>query len=184
MILLYYTNNLTLFIAVIQGQVDADARGKLTQAEVSKTVEFYFKACAHVSYEESGALIKKLKRLGIDGDACDKNNRKALDEIEKKLTPEEQSVLKTLKAHRMVRPKDSLNINNFTLDSIDGLAPRLERGQLLGLPGLAAAKKARLNFKSHESLSYPNGEARTAKNVWQNGHTKPNGTHSRPIRGC
>ncbi|KAI1779470.1 hypothetical protein F4818DRAFT_141579 [Hypoxylon cercidicola] len=158
-----------LFRPIIQGQVDADVKGKLTQVEISKTVEFCFKAFAHVSFEEKEALVNKLKELGLDGDAYDENNRKALDELEKKLTPEEQSILKTLKGRRMVRPEDSLNIDNFTLDSIDGLAPRLERGQL----GLAVAKKAPLKFTAHDSLSFLNGEARAAKKTLQNGHAEP-----------
>lgn len=163
---------LTLSTTVIQGQVDADAKGKLTQTEISKTVEFCFKAFAHVSFEEKEALIKKLKDLGLDGDAYDESNRKALDELEKKLSPEEQSILKTLKGRRMVRPEDSLNIDNFTLDSIDGLAPRLEHGKL----GLTGAKKAEVKYTVHDSLSFLNGEARAAKLRQENGHAEPNGT--------
>ncbi|KAI0104012.1 hypothetical protein GGR51DRAFT_239765 [Nemania sp. FL0031] len=154
-----------LFRPVIQGQVDADAKGKLTQAEISKTVEFCFRAFAHVSFEEKEALVNKLKSLGVDGDAYDETNRKALEEVEKKLTPEEQSILKTLKGRRMVRPEDSLNIDNFTLDSIDGLAPRLERGKL----GLTTARKAEVKYTTHDSLSFLNGEARHANKTMQNG---------------
>ncbi|KAL4738166.1 hypothetical protein BDV11DRAFT_206155 [Aspergillus similis] len=149
-----------LFRPIIQGQADADAKGKLTQAEISKTVEFCFRAFAHVSFEEKEALVQKLKSLGHDGDAYDENNRKALEEIEKQLTPGEQTILKTLKGRRMVRPEDSLNIDNFTLDSIDGLAPRLEKGKL----GLTAAKKA-----GHEC------EARAAQKTVLNSHPEANG---------
>lgn len=148
----------------------------MTQAEISKTVEFCFKAFAHVSFEEKEALVKKLKELGLDGDAYDEKNRKALDEVEKKLTPEEQSILKTLKGRRMVRPEDSLNIDNFTVDSIDGFAPRLEHGKL----GLVAAKKAEVNYTRHDPLSFLNGESKAVKKTLQNGHAEPNGstTHS------
>jgi hypothetical protein len=156
---------------VIQGQVDADTSGHLTQAEISKTLEFCSKAFIHVSFEEKEALINKLKESGLDGDAYDENTRKALDEFEKKLTPEEQTILTTLKGRRMVRPEDSLNIDNFTLDSIDGLAPRLERGKL----GLAPAKKAQVKFTTHDKLSYLNGEARAANKLELNGHTGPQG---------
>jgi len=158
-----------LFRPIIQGQADADTKNSLTQNEISKTLEFCFKAFAHVSFEEKEALVNKLKTLGLDGDAYDENNRKQLDEFEKKLTPEEQSILKTLKGRRMVRPEDSLNIDNFTVDSIDGLAPRLERGQL----GLAPAKKAAVKFTTHDKLSFLNGEARAAKAV-PNGHAESN----------
>ncbi|KAI1163376.1 FAD/NAD(P)-binding domain-containing protein [Nemania serpens] len=160
-----------LFRPIIQGQVDADVKGKLTQAEVSKTVEFCFKAFAHVSFEEKEVLVNKLKSLGVDGDAYDEANRKALEEVEKKLTPEEQSILQTLKGRRMVRPEDSLNIDNFTLDSIDGLAPRLERGKL----GLTAARKAQVKYTMHDSLSFMNGEARAAKKTIKNGSVASSG---------
>lgn len=116
-------------------------------------------------------LVNKLKSLGVDGDAYDEANRKALEEVEKKLTPEEQSILQTLKGRRMVRPEDSLNIDNFTLDSIDGLAPRLERGKL----GLTAARKAQVKYTMHDSLSFMNGEARAAKKTIKNGSVASSG---------
>ena len=162
-----------LFRPIIQGQADADTKGKLTQTEISKTVEFCFRAFAHVSFEEKEALVKKLKALGHDGDAYDEANSKALDEIEKQLTPEEQAILKTMKGRRMVRPEDSLNIDNFLLDSIDGLGPRLERGNL----GLQAAKKAEVKFTRHDPLSYLNGEAREAGKTHSNGDAQTNGVN-------
>ncbi|KAM7194538.1 hypothetical protein V8F20_007894 [Naviculisporaceae sp. PSN 640] len=156
-----------LFRPVIQGTADADTKGKLSQAEISKTIEFCFRAFAHVSFEEKEALVAKLKSLGIEGDATDDSNSKALAEIEEKLTPEEQAILKTLKGRRMVRPEDILDIENFTLDSVDGLAPRLERGKL----GLAPAKKAPvMDITAQDKLSFLNGEARIAGKLEQNGH--------------
>ncbi|ROV88111.1 hypothetical protein VSDG_09379 [Cytospora chrysosperma] len=177
-----------LFRPIIQGQVDSDAQGKLTQGEISKTVEFCFKAFAHVSFEEKEALVNKLKQLGLDGDVYDEKNRKALEELEMKLTPEERSILKTLQGRRMVRPEDSLNIDNFTLDSIDGLAPRLERGRL----GLTAAKKASVKYTAHDPLSFLNGEARAAKKLevsqngnvaLQNGNSVTNGHTPAAVNG-
>ncbi|KAL8872460.1 MAG: hypothetical protein Q9174_001916, partial [Haloplaca sp. 1 TL-2023] len=153
-----------LFRPIIQGTADADTKGKLTQSEISKTVEFCFRAFAHVSFEKKEALVKKLKDLGHDADVADEANSMALEEIEKQLTPEEQQILTTLKGRRMVRPEDSLNIENFLLDSIDGLAPRMQRGNL----GLQAAKKAEVKFTKHDPLSYLNGE-------WKTGKTQPNG---------
>ncbi|KAL8336460.1 hypothetical protein RB601_000326 [Gaeumannomyces tritici] len=156
-----------LFRPVIQGTADADAQGRgLTQAEVSKTIEFCFRAFAHVSFEEKEALVAKLKSLGLDGDAHDEANSRALAELEEKLTPEERAILQTLKGRRMVRPEDILDIDNFALDSVDGLAPRLERGKL----GLAPAKKAPVTFTGHDKLSFLNGEARNAGKLEQNGH--------------
>ncbi|KAE8334963.1 hypothetical protein BDV24DRAFT_171736 [Aspergillus arachidicola] len=73
----------------------------------------------------------------------------------------------------MVRPEDSLNIDNFTLDSIDGLAPRLEKGNL----GLSPAKKAEVKFTTHDALSFLNGEARAAKKTLSDGQSQTNGNH-------
>lgn len=115
--------------------------------------------------------MKKLKSLGVDGDAYDEANRKALEEVEKKLTPEELSILQTLKGRRMVRPEDSLNMDNFTLDSIDGRAPRLERGKL----GLTAARKAQVKYTTHDPLSFLNGEARAASKAMKNGYIASSG---------
>lgn len=92
----------------------------------------------HVSAEDKDALVNKLKEFGLNEDAFNKTNSKALDEIEKGLTPEEQRIMKTLKGRRMVRPQDLLNIDSFSLDSIDGLKPRLKQGQL----GLVSIKEA------------------------------------------
>ena len=154
-----------LFRPVIQGTVDADVKGKLTQAEISKTVEFCFRAFAHVSFEEKEALVTKLKQLGLDGDVNDETNKQSLEELEEKLTPEERQILTTLKGRRMVRPEDSLSIENFTLDSIDGLAPRLERGEL----GLKPAKKAEIKLTGYDALSFMNGEARASGKLAQSG---------------
>lgn len=168
-----------LFTSVIQGQVESDAKGSLSQAEISKTLEFCFKAFAHVSFEEKEALVQKLKDLGLDGDAYDESNRQALADLEKKLTAEEQVILKTIKGRRMVRSEDSLNIDNFTLDSIDGLAPRLERGKL----GLTVAKKAAVKFTTIDRLSYLNGEARAGSHGAQNGSAGTNGNHVTNVHG-
>lgn len=143
----------------------------MTQAEISKTLEFCSRAFIHVPFEEKEALINKLKEFGLDGDAYDEDISKALHEFEKKLTAEEQTILTTLKGRRMVRPEDSLNIDNFTLDTIDGFAPRLERGKL----GLAPAKKAQVKYTTHDKLSYLNGEVRAANNIKLHGHTEPPG---------
>ncbi|KAI1297501.1 FAD/NAD(P)-binding domain-containing protein [Xylaria venustula] len=139
-----------LFRPIIQGQVDLDVKGKLTQADISKTVEFCFKAFTDISFEEKEALVNKIKSLGLDGELYGESNRKPLDELEKKLTPEEQAVLTTLKCRRMIRMEDAIHIDNFTLDSIDGLAPRLERGKL----GLMTAKRVEANLMPQDPLSF------------------------------
>lgn len=137
------------------------------------SLEFCFRVFAYVSFEKEEALVKKMKALGHNEDVYDQANSKALDEIEKQLTPEKQAILRTLKGRRMVRPEDSLNIDNFLLGSVDGLCPRLERGNL----GLQAAKKAEVKFTSLDPLSYLNGEARKAGKTHPNFDAQTNGVN-------
>jgi hypothetical protein len=46
------------------------------------------------------------------------------------LTTEEESIAKRIRARKMMRMEDSLGIDNFRTDVIDGLAPFLKRGSL------------------------------------------------------
>lgn len=159
---------------MIHGTVDADIKGNLTQTEISKTVEFCFRAFADVSFEEKEALVIKLKQLGLDGDANDEAHRQSFQELEKNLTAEELEILKTLKGRRMLRPEDSLHIDNFSLDSIDGMAPRLEHGKL----GLNVVKRGEVKSTAFDSMTFFNGEARASGKMVQNDITSahmPNG---------
>jgi hypothetical protein len=141
--------------AVIQGTVDADPTGKLSQNEVATTVEFCFKAFSHVTPEQKEAVVNKLKSLGVTEETGDNDEAivKALGEIEKSLTPEEAQVLDILRSRRMIR-EDGFNMDSFTLDAIDGLAPRMERGNL----GLAKAVAAKLNKSHMYSMDFLEGK--------------------------
>ncbi|PHH93312.1 hypothetical protein CDD83_7097 [Cordyceps sp. RAO-2017] len=125
-----------LFRPVIQGTTDADASGKLSRSDISKTIEFCFKAFTHIAPEQKEALARKLKALGLDVVAEEATAKKMIEDIEKNLTSDEAQVLRVLRSRRMIR-EDNFNIDSFTLDSIDGLAPNLERGKL----GLIKAEK-------------------------------------------
>jgi hypothetical protein len=95
-------------------------------------MEFCFKAFfTHLPMEKRDALLEKLKGYGLDAstDLSDENSLKAIEEVEKNLTPEEQQVLSILQGRRMVR-EDVFNIDNFALDSIDGLSPNMVHGNL------------------------------------------------------
>ena len=139
---------------VIQGTVDADSNGRFTQADISKAMEFCFKAFTHVTPEEKDALVAKLKSYGLDARADDESTQKAIDEIEKNLTAEELQVLNILRSRRMVR-EDGYNIDSFTLDAVDGLSPNMVRGKL----GLKKAESAKLNISNLYSIDYLEGKA-------------------------
>ncbi|KAK3297914.1 O-methyltransferase-domain-containing protein [Chaetomium fimeti] len=174
-----------LFRPVIQGTVDADPTGKLSQNEVATTVEFCFKAFSHVTPEQKEAVVNKLKSLGVTGQEADNDDAivKVLGEIEKNLTLEEAQVLDILRSRRMIR-EDGFNMDSFTLDAIDGLAPRMERGNL----GLAKAEMAKLNGSHMYSVDFLEGkrpgfraqEPTNGMNGHTNGHTNGHEQHEEP----
>jgi flavine halogenase len=144
---------LTNMTTVIQGTVDADTNGRLTRSDISKTIEFCFKAFSQISPQEKDALIAKLKSYGLDGQSGDEETQKAITEIEKNLTQEELQVLTVLRSRRMLS-EDIFNLESFTIDTIDGLAPKAELGKL----GLKKAKAAKLNKSSLFSTNYLEGK--------------------------
>ncbi|KAJ6438871.1 Tryptophan 2-halogenase [Purpureocillium lavendulum] len=137
---------------IIQGSVDADGSEKMSQSDISEVLQFCFRAFTYVSPEKKDALFEKLKHLGFE--AGDVNaTTTALEDVKKLVTPEEWHVIETLRSRRMIR-EDPFDIESFTLDTIDGLAPRLERGNL----GLTKAKKAKLDSSQFYSPSFLDGK--------------------------
>ncbi|KAK3304869.1 uncharacterized protein B0T15DRAFT_399340 [Chaetomium strumarium] len=113
----------SFFKPIIQGLADADVSGKLTQDLVSKSVEFCFNAFKDISPEARQAVLEKLDRVRVDPDAETK------EDLEK-LNADELAVLRTIRARQMLRAEDSLNIDSFADEVIDGFVPRLIRGKL------------------------------------------------------
>ena len=56
----------------------------------------------------------------------DSDNRANLD----KLTEDELKILNHIRAKQMLRFEDSLNLDHYSADAIDGLAPNLKHGSL------------------------------------------------------
>ncbi|KAK2767828.1 hypothetical protein FQN54_003989 [Arachnomyces sp. PD_36] len=133
--------NQIFVVLVIQGTVDADATGEMSQSKISKVLEFCYRAFTYVSPEQKDELFEKLKKLGVGSRQNDATATKALDDIQKHLTADELQVLETLRSRRMIRPFET---DGFTLDTIDGLAPNLVRGKL----GLVESKQANVD-KAH-----------------------------------
>ncbi len=63
-----------------------------------------------------------------------------------------------------------LHIDIFSLDSIDGLTPRLGRGKLV----LMTARRAQVRYTSHDSLSFLNGGAGAARKTMEHEHAVSN----------
>lgn len=116
---------------VIQGKADADSTGTLSTEDIHKTIEYCFNALMHIS--PNNALIDKLKSV-YDLEGNDEIKAKAITDLKKTLTVEESQELKYILGF----VEDMFTIDNFTLNSIDGLVPRTERGML----GLEVAQNA------------------------------------------
>lgn len=138
---------------VIQGAVDADPAGKVSQSDISKTVDFCLKAYEHASQTVQDSLMRKLKIAAIDIGVDDPMGVAAKEDFEKTLTPEESEVLNILLSRRLIR-EDNFNIDSFTLDVIDGFAPKMERGLL----GLVKAEKVKVSRSQLLSVLYLKGQ--------------------------
>ncbi|KAJ5890587.1 FAD/NAD(P)-binding domain-containing protein [Penicillium subrubescens] len=147
-----------LFRPIIQGTVDADTTSKMSQSEISKALEFCFRAFTYVPPELKDALLEKLKKLGAKSGQNDATAAKELDDIQKHLTADELQVLEILRSRRMIR-EDPFEMDSFTLDTIDGLAPNLVHGKL-GLVKSEQAKIDRAHFYSPKFLDGKGPEIR------------------------
>lgn len=151
-------------IVVIQGT--ADVHGKLTQDEVSNTVDFCLNAFAPVDASKRDAVLKRVEDLKMSGSA---QNPK---ELETYLSPEELRILNSVRAREMVRSEDTVNIDTFTSDTIDGRAVNMVHGSL----GLISAEEAAKNApkKSDDILSKLMGED---KKIPHGGQQAPIASH-------
>lgn len=84
----------------------------------------------NIEPELKESLLQKLKTANLDVNASDEDTNKAIDEIQKSLTPEESDALNVLRGRKMLRHEDIINVENFTKDSIGGFVAVLERGNL------------------------------------------------------
>ena len=90
------------------------------------------------------------------------------------LSPDELSILKTIRARQMLRTEDVMHIDNFATDSIDGYAPVVKRGALtLAYVGARAAPKYR------SEMEILHGNAQDAKHM--DGSEMLDSDHSVPI---
>ena len=104
---------------VIQGTADAAAH-KLTQEELNKTLEFCASAFKPVASDEARAkAVETLEMARGEGDIS-----------KAELTPDQVDALNHVRARRMMRTEDTMNIDSFGTDAIAGMVPRLMRGSL------------------------------------------------------
>ncbi|KAL3488233.1 hypothetical protein BJX62DRAFT_227482 [Aspergillus germanicus] len=139
-------------VQVTQGTVDADTTGAVDQTDFGKIFEFCFKAFTYVPPQKKEALFQKIEALGIQ--AGQLHTPETLEAIGKHLTGDELQVLETLRSRRMVR-ENPFEMDSFTLDTIDGMAPSLVRGKL----GLTHAEPAKVQGAHFWSPKFLDGKA-------------------------
>lgn len=110
---------------VVEGTADADVGGKLTHEEVVRTVDFCLHAFKETSLEERQKVLEKV--VAINGDSSTVPDDRANLE---KLIEDELKILHHIRAKQMLRFEDTLNLNHFGTDAIDGLAPNLRKDAL------------------------------------------------------
>lgn len=79
------------------------------------------------------------------------------------MSPDELRILNTVRARQLIRSEDTLNIENFGTDTINGMAPKLERGSLtlvkaqaqkksVGAPDAMAALTGQAGKREEEAI--------------------------------
>lgn len=129
------------FRPIIQGA--SDINGKLSQEEVSKTVDFCLKAFQPAGEEEKKKVLKKLEAVSLEQDDSAGNAnkpRKTIEMLEANLTEDEMRILNIIHARQMLRSEDTMNIENLAADIIDSRRINLEHGSL-GLAKATGAEK-------------------------------------------
>lgn len=124
----------------------------MTPADISKVLEFCFRAFSYVPPEKKDALFEKLKQLDVES-MGDSTTPTTLEDVQMHLTADEKQILEILGSRRMIC-KDPLEIDSFALDTIDGLAPRLEHGSL----GLRKAEQSKIDKRHFLSPSFLDGK--------------------------
>lgn len=119
---------------------------------MSNTVDFCLNAFVPVDAAKRDAVLKRVEDLKISGSAQDPK------ELEAYLSPEEMRILNTVRAREMLRSEDTVNIDTFTSDTIDGRAVNMVHGSL----GLISAQEAaeKVAKKSVDVLSKLMGEGK------------------------
>ena len=112
--------------------------GKLSQEEVSATVDFCLNAFEHHAPEKQEQVLKKMETAMLASNVeAPASVTKTEAAVEKKaiidpegLSPDELRILNTIRARQMLRREDTLSIDSFSNDPINGWVPLVQRGSL------------------------------------------------------
>ncbi|KAL5505034.1 hypothetical protein ACEPAH_7697 [Sanghuangporus vaninii] len=142
------------FRPIIQGTADV-GNDRLSQDELNRTLDFCAHAFEPTLPEDRQSVLDKVSNIknissspadrldssstanisGADGHtltptSTTKDTPALKDSFDTALTASEHRILAHIRARRMMRTEDTMNIASFSTDVIDGLGARLERGRL------------------------------------------------------
>lgn len=149
---------------VIQGT--SDLNGKLTQAEICKTVDFCVNAFRPVDEAAKNAVLKKLENMTLEQNSkAGSNPKQTVEMLEATLTEDEMRILNTIRGRQMLRSEDTINIDNLAADVIDGKRINLERGNL-GLVAPSATESVKGTTSEDDVLGLFLGEGKAPEVAW------------------
>lgn len=104
-----------------------DVNARLTEGEISDTINFCCRAFIPIDSEKKEAVLRKMDSLGLNDETLD---AKTKGELEASMSPEEVHIMHQIRARQMIRTEDTVNIDTFSFDTIEGLTVNLQRGSL------------------------------------------------------
>ncbi|KAL9025296.1 MAG: hypothetical protein Q9196_005856 [Gyalolechia fulgens] len=121
---------------VIQGT--ADTTSTVSHTNIDQTIEFCANAFESVHPEDRAKVLDKVataigENCGNEANVpslSDSEVESRVDALRESLDPEEKKVLDFIRARRGLKTSETLDIDHFTTNVIDGMAPHLERGNL------------------------------------------------------
>ncbi|CAF9915736.1 MAG: hypothetical protein HETSPECPRED_002570 [Heterodermia speciosa] len=133
------------FRPVIQGTSDVS---NITEEELAKTIDFCSNAWDGVKPQARAAVLQKMQSVVDDArdSEADESLEARLEAMKENLSVEEQRVMNYIRARQALRTEDSMHIDNFSTDVINGLAPNMRRGQLTLIKAVPLAR-ARVETK-------------------------------------
>jgi hypothetical protein len=125
-------------------------------------------------------LLEKMNELGIKdpSNLGEEEYARGAAELESLLSPQEMHIMHTIRARQMLRSEDTLNIDTFGTDVIDGLSPNLITGSLgLQKPTVQATQQPDVLalMSGEEPKSTTNGTSNLSINGTEDYSNKSNG---------
>ncbi|KAL9006385.1 MAG: hypothetical protein Q9188_000859 [Gyalolechia gomerana] len=126
----------TAFRPIIQGT--ADTTSTVSHTNLDQTIDFCANAFDSVHPEDRVKVLDKVATaIGENGgneanapSLSEDETQSRMDTLRESLDPEEKKVLDFIRARRIIKTEETLDIDHFTTNVIDGMAPHLERGNL------------------------------------------------------